>query len=139
MALLALELEGEALPVTVMESDVKTDVHSSILVLSPNLDLRADLRTHAPVAVLRTVQKYSESVRAATIHFSRERRVYCCEINVQTVGAGVLIGEASGLDAREVFLTALRKAGKQLRRRRRALETDRAAPPPTQTPSSVSA
>jgi hypothetical protein len=65
--------------------------------------------------------------------------VYCCEINVQTAGAGVLIGKAFAVDAHEAFATALRKAGKQLRRRRRALEIDRAAPPPTQAPSSVAA
>ncbi len=138
--MLALEVDGEACPPDVMESFVKTDpVHDSILVSSPDLDLRADLRTHAPVAVLRTVQKYSESIRAATIDFSRQRGVYRCTINVQTADAGALTGEASGLSARDVFATALRKAGKQLRRRKQAREADRAAPPPTRTPSSAAA
>ena len=138
--LLALEVEGEAFPATVMESDLKTDpVHDSILVRSPDLDIGENLRTHAPKAVLRTVQKYSESIRAATIHFSRERRVYRCTIKIQTADAGVLIGEASGVSVSEVFATALRKTGKQIRRRKRALEAGRAAPPPTRTPSSAAA
>jgi ribosomal subunit interface protein len=123
-----------------MESDLKTDpMHDSIVVRSTDLDIGENVRTHAPKAVLRTVEKYSESIRAAAIHFSRERRVYQCTIKIQTADSGVLISEASGVSVSEVFATALRKTGKQIRRRRRALETDRAAPPPTQTPSSVSA
>ena len=120
-----------------METDLKTDpVHHLILVRSPDLDLAADLQTHAQVAVLRTVQKYSEIIRTATIDFSRERLVYRCKIDIQTAtDADVLTGEASGFSLREVFATALRKAGKQIRRRRRALEAGRAAPPSTRTAS----
>ena len=135
-----LEVEGEAFPAIIMESDMKPDpMHDSILVRSPDLDIGENLRTHAPKAVLRTLEKYSESIRAATIHFSRERRVYRCTIKIQIADSSLLIGESSGASVNEVFAAALRKTGKQIRRRKRALEAGRATPRPTRIPSSAAA
>jgi ribosomal subunit interface protein len=120
-----------------MESDMKTDavtmktdaVHAEILVRSADGDLKPDLAAHAPAALTRIVEKYSDRLGGASIYFSRERRLYRCTINVETAEAGVLTGEGSSFSVHEAFTIALRKVGKQLRRRKRALEARRSAPP----------
>lgn len=110
-----------------------------IVVRSANLDLGPALPAHAPKALMRTALKYSDEIRAASVFFSRERQMYRSRISVDAVAAGVLTSEASGFSPNEAFEVALRKVGKQIRRKKRINEERGRAGPAPGTPAPVPA
>ena len=100
-------------------------VESPITIGSANIDLGDALRTHAEESILNVAGKYFGRLTMASAHFNREGVDYRCSVNLQMGGLPVVTGEATAKDARLAFDSALGKAAKQLRRKKRELREDK--------------
>ena len=99
-------------------------VESPIAIESGNVDLGESLRGHAEQAILKVAGKYFGRLTTATAHFNKEGFEYRCSVNLQMGGLPMVSAEAGNKDATLAFDTALGKAAKQLRRRKRELRED---------------
>ncbi len=98
---------------------------ATITVQSSNVDLGDILPQHARESVERVAGKYFVQLTTAAVHFTREGPSYRCTVNMQMSGAKTITGEAQSEDAFQAFNTALSKAGKQLRRKKREVREDK--------------
>lgn len=98
---------------------------AAITVQSSNIDLGDALPQHARDGVEKVAAKYFGQLTSAAIHFTREGPNYRCSVNIQMGGAKVVTGEGLSDDAHQAFNTALAKAAKQLRRRKREVREDK--------------
>lgn len=98
---------------------------ATIKVQSSNVDLGEVLPKHAREGIERVAAKYFGQLTTAAVHFTREGQSYRCTVNMQMSGAKIMTGEALSEDAFQAFNTALNKAAKQLRRRKREVRDDK--------------
>jgi ribosomal subunit interface protein len=98
---------------------------ATITVQSSNVDLGDILPQHARESVERVAGKYFGQLTTAAVHFTREGPSYRCTVNMQMSGTKMMTGEAQSEDAFQAFNTALGKAGKQLRRKKREVREDK--------------
>ena len=98
---------------------------ATITVQSSNVDLGEILPQHARESVERVAAKYFGQLTTAAVHFTREGPSYRCTVNMQMSGTKMMTGEAQSDDAFQAFNTALNKAAKQLRRKKRAVREDK--------------
>ncbi|HEX2552455.1 MAG TPA: ribosome-associated translation inhibitor RaiA [Microvirga sp.] len=100
-------------------------MNPTITVQSSNVDLGEILPQHAREGVERVAGKYFGQLTTAAVHFTREGPSYRCTVNMQMSGTKMMTGEGLSEDAFQAFNTALAKAGKQLRRKKRAVREDK--------------
>ncbi len=98
----------------------------TITVQSSNVDLGEVLPRHARESIERVAGKYFGHLTTAAVHFTREGQSFRCTVNIQMSGAKMVTGETLSPDAYQAFNTALSKAAKQLRRKKRELREDKA-------------
>lgn len=98
-----------------------------IKVQSSNIDLGEVLPQHAREGIERVAGKYFGQLTSASVHFTREGQFYRCTVNMQMSGTKVITGEGQNDDAFQAFNTALNKAAKQLRRKKREVREDKGA------------
>ena len=98
---------------------------ATITVQSSNVDLGDILPQHARESVERVAGKYFGQLTTAAVHFTREGPNYRCTVNIQMSGTKMMTGEALNGDAFQAFNTALNKAAKQLRRKKREVREDK--------------
>jgi ribosomal subunit interface protein len=97
----------------------------TITIQSSNVDLGEILPQHARESVERVAGKYFRQLNTAAVHFTREGQFYRCTVNMQMSGTKMMTGEAQNEDAFQAFNTALAKAAKQLRRKKRQVREDK--------------
>lgn len=100
---------------------------ATITVQSSNVDLGEVLPQHARESIERVAGKYFGQLTTAAVHFTREGQFYRCTVNMQMSGTKMMTGEAQNDDALQAFNTALNKAAKQLRRKKREVREDKGA------------
>jgi ribosomal subunit interface protein len=100
---------------------------ATITVQSSNVDLGEILPQHAREGIERVAGKYFRQLTTAAVHFTREGQSYRCTVNMQMSGTKMMTGEAQNDDAFQAFNTALNKAAKQLRRKKREVREDKGA------------
>ena len=100
---------------------------ATITVQSSNVDLGEILPQHAREGIERVAGKYFGQLTTAAVHFTREGPSYRCTVNMQMSGTKMMTGEAQNNDAFQAFNTALTKAAKQLRRKKREVRDDKGA------------
>ncbi|GEO18638.1 ribosome hibernation-promoting factor, HPF/YfiA family [Microvirga aerophila] len=98
---------------------------ATITVQSSNVDLGEILPQHAREGIERVAGKYFGQLTTAAVHFTREGQSYRCTVNMQMSGTKMMTGEAQNDDAFQAFNTALNKAAKQLRRKKREVREDK--------------
>ena len=98
---------------------------ATITVQSSNVDLGEILPQHAREGVERVAGKYFGQLTTAAVHFTREGPSFRCTVNMQMSGTKMITGEAQNDDAFQAFNTALNKAAKQLRRKKREVREDK--------------
>ncbi len=98
---------------------------ATITVQSSNVDLGEVLPEHARESIERVAGKYFGQLISSAVHFTREGQSYRCTVNMQMSGTKMMTGEAQSEDAFQAFNTALGKAGKQLRRKKREVREDK--------------
>ncbi len=98
---------------------------ATITVQSSNVDLGEILPQHAREGVERIAGKYFGQLTTAAVHFTREGPSFRCTVNMQMSGTKMMTGEALSEDAFQAFNSALNKAAKQLRRKKRAVREDK--------------
>jgi ribosomal subunit interface protein len=98
---------------------------ATITVQSSNVDLGEILPRHAREGVERVAGKYFGQLTTAAVHFTREGPSFRCTVNMQMSGTKTMTGEALSEDAFQAFNTALGKAAKQLRRKKREVREDK--------------
>lgn len=98
---------------------------ATITVQSSNVDLGEVLPQHAREGIERVAGKYFGQLTTAAVHFTREGQSYRCTVNMQMSGTRTITGEALNEDAFQAFNTALNKAAKQLRRKKREVREDK--------------
>ena len=101
-------------------------VDKNIAVQSSNIDLGANLPSHARDSILKVASKYFGRLNAASVHFNREGTMYRCTVNVQMSALKMMSGEAKSTDIYAAFRLALERVAKQLRRAKRELREDKA-------------
>ena len=101
-------------------------VESPIAIKSGNIDLGDALRDHAEQSILKVASKYFGRLTSASAHFNREGSAYHCSINLQMGGLPMVSAECDAQEAMLAFDSALGKAAKQLRRKKRELREDHA-------------
>ena len=94
-------------------------MNATITVQSSNVDLGEALPQHARESIERVAGKYFGHLTTAAVHFTREGQSYRCTVNIQMGGTKMVTGETLSPDAYQAFNTALSKAAKQLRRKKR--------------------
>ena len=100
-------------------------VESPITIGSANIDLGDALRTRAEQAILNVAGKYFGRLTLASAHFNKEGSDYHCSVNLQMGGLPMVSAEAESKDIHLAFDSALGKAAKQLRRKKRELREDK--------------
>ncbi len=100
---------------------------ATITVQSSNVDLGEILPQHARESIERVAGKYFGQLTTAAVHFTREGQFSRCTVNMQMSGTKMMTGEAQNDDAFQAFNTALTKAAKQLRRKKREVRDDKGA------------
>jgi ribosomal subunit interface protein len=100
---------------------------ATITVQSSNVDLGEILPQHARESVERVAGKYFGQLTTAAVHFTREGPNYRCTVNMQMSATKMMTGEALSEDAFQAFNSALNKAAKQLRRKKREVREDKGA------------
>jgi len=98
---------------------------ATITVQSSNVDLGEFLPQHARESIERIAGKYFGHLTTAAVHFTREGPNYRCTVNMQMGGTKMMTGEALSADAFQAFNSALNKAAKQLRRKKREVREDK--------------
>ena len=98
----------------------------AITVQSSNVDLGEILPQHARESIEKVASKYFGRLTTATAHFNKEGHDYHCSVNLQMGGLPMISAEAENKDATLAFDSALGKAAKQLRRKKRELREDHA-------------
>jgi ribosomal subunit interface protein len=98
---------------------------ATITVQSSNVDLGEVLPQHAREGVERVAGKYFGQLTTAAVHFTREGPNFRCTVNMQMSSTKMMTGEAQNADAFQAFNTALTKAAKQLRRKKREVREDK--------------
>ena len=99
-------------------------VESPITIGSGNIELGDSLRAHAEQSILNVAGKYFGRLTLGSAHFNREGTDYRCSVNLQMGGLPMVSAEAESKDITQAFDTALGKAAKQLRRKKRELRED---------------
>jgi ribosomal subunit interface protein len=100
---------------------------ATITVESSTVDRGAVLPQHARDSIERVAGKYFGQLTTAAVHFTREGQFFRCTVNMQMSGTKRMTGEAQHDDAFQAFNTALNKAAKQLRRKKREVRDDKGA------------
>jgi ribosomal subunit interface protein len=100
-------------------------VDKNIAVQSSNIDLGANLPSHARDSILKVASKYFGRLNAASVHFNREGITYRCTVNMQMGALPVKSAEATEKDIYLAFNSALDKVAKQLRRTKREMREDK--------------
>jgi ribosomal subunit interface protein len=100
-------------------------MNATITVQSSNVDLGEALPQHARESIERVAGKYFGHLTTAAVHFTREGQSYRCTVNIQMGGTKMVTGETLSPDAYQAFNTALSKAAKQLRRKKRVARDDK--------------
>jgi len=100
-------------------------VDKNIAVQSSNIDLGANLPSHARDSILKVASKYFGRLNAASVHFNREGITYRCTVNMQMGALPVKSAEATEKDIYVAFNSALDKVAKQLRRTKREMREDK--------------
>jgi ribosomal subunit interface protein len=98
---------------------------AAITVQSSNIDLGEALPQHARESVEKVAAKYFGQLTSAAVHFTREGGDFRCTVNILMNGAKTVTGEGQNDDAFQSFNTALTKAAKQLRRKKREVREDK--------------
>jgi ribosomal subunit interface protein len=120
--------ETQSLPSSFVHQDPPNGVSgmdATITVQSSNVDLGELLPQRAREGVERVAGKYFGQLTTGAVHFTREGPSYRCTVNMQMSGARTVTGEALSEDAFQAFNTALNKAAKQLRRKKREVREDK--------------
>ncbi len=100
-------------------------IEAPITVQSSTVDLGEILPDYARQSILRVAAKYFGRLTRASVHFNREGAGYRCTVTMQMGGTKPATGEALGETCYKAFDTALSKAAKQLRRKKRAVREDK--------------
>lgn len=99
-------------------------VESPITIGSANIDLGDSLRTYAQDSILKVASKYFGRLTLASAHFNKEGSDYRCSVNLQMGGLPMISAEAEAKEITLAFDSALGKAAKQLRRKKREVRDD---------------
>jgi ribosomal subunit interface protein len=102
-------------------------MYEAITVGSSNVDLGDSLREHVREQVSSVADKYLQHLTRASVHFNHEGVDYRCSVNLHVGSLPMMTGEALAKDAYVAFNQALEKAGKQMRRTKRAVREDKAS------------
>jgi ribosomal subunit interface protein len=97
----------------------------NITVGSAHVDLGSSFREQAQQHIQAVAKKYLGDLTMASVHVAREGTDYRCSVNMQMGGHNLVSGEALAQEVPLAFRTALSKAEKQLRRKKRLLREDR--------------
>src|SRR4051794_39330535 len=98
---------------------------ATITVQSSTIDLGEVLPQYARESIGRVAGKYFGQLATAAVHVTREGQFYRCAVKMQMSGTKMMTGEAQHDDAFQAFNTALNKAAKQLRRKKREVREDK--------------
>jgi ribosomal subunit interface protein len=93
-----------------------------IRVSGKDLDIGESLQTHVNQELGETLGKYAGRPTDATVTFSRDGHLYCCEIFVHLSTGLVVQAKGSAADVYAGFEVAREKVDKQLRRHKRRLK-----------------
>ena len=93
-----------------------------IRVSGKDIDIGESLQTHVNQELSETLAKYAGRPTDATVTFSRDGHLYCCEIFVHLSTGLVVQANGGAADVYAGFEAAREKVAKQLRRHKRRLK-----------------
>jgi ribosome-associated translation inhibitor RaiA len=96
-----------------------------VVVQCSSIAVAPALRHRARAGVERMTAKYFNQLNAATVYFSREGKEYRCTVNIDMGALRIVTGQSLGFCCHAALDESLRKAGKQLRRLKRASRDDK--------------